>query len=186
MPRLHKTLLSPAECRSSEDSSGLFPEPCLLSHHTPWSRVPNPGCTQLSKSSMLSKNLTTHFLNFLAQRSRIWCWSKHRMVLFPIQHRQVFSAFTWFCGSWGSEPFPPLPPSCCVRHSGHGQVSVVTANLSPPSSQAPQHPQTLIQPGKKIRTSRIYLSLLLMRRSWLGHLRPVQACLSSSAHKVGW
>lgn len=171
--RLHKTLLSPAECRSSEDSSGLFPEPCLLSHHTPWSGFPTQGVPSLSKSSMLSKNLTTHFLNFLAQH-RIWCWSKHRMVYSPYSIARCFSLHLvlWKLGFWA---FPHFHLHAQVRHSGHGQVSVVTANLSPPSSQLTASTDTYSTWKKNRTPQNIPVSLTNETRSWLGHLRPVQS-----------
>ena len=108
---------------------------------------------------MWTKNSTTQFLNCLAQRSRIdagantgWFYSLYSIA-------RCFQPSPGFVEARILSLPPPLPPSCCVRHSGHGQLSAVTANLSPPSSQAPRHPQTLIQSGKRKRMPRIYLCL---------------------------
>lgn len=55
--------------------------------------------------------------------------------------------------SWSSAPCTQGVPN-----------SVVTADLSPPSSDAPQQPQILVQPGQRPRTRGTHVSLLLMTK----------------------
>lgn len=97
-----------------------------------WPGALHPGSTQLSKSSVLGKTLTTHLLNLLTNPPRFRCWSSH-VSMFPGQCTERVSALAHSAGTMHLCPGSPHQHTHLhfgQGHTGCAPLSVVTAHLS--------------------------------------------------------